>query len=335
MVVYPMNSSTPLPPPTGSSKLADAVTSWAVRWEVNDNPYVRGIGDALATGDDLPAWSAIDPWTALPHAEPANGTNWTRISRVFVILRNILVFVPVALTWFAISEASRAFGNFVDAKGDGQYNFLYFWQNGGPGYLDRAFQLPRIALIDFFIITVIVGLTLFAAMLNARGARQRSKYERMADEERDAIALKLAVAGHWEASASPESIAEAVAVALSELLQATHQVGDAADRLAATSTAMTTLTGPINSLTQEVSKFTTTGAGPLAQSFTGLAAAVGSLQHAVTDDTANVLSEIVVGLEVVNENLRRTAATVEFGTKQLRDDLDVLHHGLAASGRSR
>jgi hypothetical protein len=41
------------------------------------------------------------------------------------------------------------------------------------------------------------------------------------------------------------------------------------------------------------------------------------------------MSDVLAGLEEVNKKLLETAVGVEFGTKQLRDDLDAMHQRLA------
>ena len=63
------------------------------------------------------------------------------------------------------------------------------------------------------------------------------------------------------------------------------------------------------------------------QAVNDLGRSVAGLNDAVAGDTSRLLTDIITGLEGISEQLKRTSASVEFGTKRLRDDLDDIHKG--------
>ena len=96
------------------AEVRDAALSWASRWQVDDDPYIMGITDAIGDRENLTSWAAIDPYELLPYPEPHSGRGLRRLTRVILVLRNVTVFVPVALTWFAINKATSAYGPYLD-----------------------------------------------------------------------------------------------------------------------------------------------------------------------------------------------------------------------------
>ena len=133
---------TPTPayePPSGPIPQAPAAPSynqamqtmneWATKWNVADDPYVAGLNAAVARRDNMTMWASLDPTDMLPTPEIQSGRLLSRIARVLTVARNVLVFVPVALTWWAIQHATDAFGNWAKGRNE-DVNFLQFWQDG-------------------------------------------------------------------------------------------------------------------------------------------------------------------------------------------------------------
>lgn len=85
-------------------------------------------------------------------------------------VRNVLVFLPIFLTWFALYEASRAYGRYIEANPDEvRQPFLLLWQQGfgeGAGLLSPTFS--TVAIIDALVIALIIGLTFYV-----HGRRER------------------------------------------------------------------------------------------------------------------------------------------------------------------
>lgn len=102
---------------TASVSLQSALTelqAWATKWNCRADPYVVGLSNAISQRDDLTMWASLSPREYLP--QPVLSTRSgiiETVSRLLTLVRNVLVFIPVAITWFAIGKASEAYGLFT------------------------------------------------------------------------------------------------------------------------------------------------------------------------------------------------------------------------------
>jgi len=79
-------------------------------------------------------------------------------------LRNVLVLMPILLTWFALAEASKAYNAFIALYPDEvRQPFLLLWERGFGGEASRfAPSFSMVALLDAVLIAVIIALTLYS-----------------------------------------------------------------------------------------------------------------------------------------------------------------------------
>ncbi len=79
-------------------------------------------------------------------------------------IRNVLVLMPILLTWFALAEATRAYQRFIETHPDEvRKPFLLLWQQGFGGELNRwSASFSTVALIDAVIIFIIILLTFYS-----------------------------------------------------------------------------------------------------------------------------------------------------------------------------
>jgi hypothetical protein len=336
---------TPTPaydPPSGPIPQAPAAPSynqamqtmneWATKWNVADDPYVAGLNAAVARRDNMTMWASLDPTDMLPTPEIQSGRLLSRIARVLTVARNVLVFVPVALTWLAIQNATDAFGKWAadktSADPESGISFIQFWQNG-YGFLDDKYRIQNIAKLDFYLITLIVIATLVASLLESRAKSTASVLEKSADRERLFVGLKIAEALQGNKTASPESITESLAFALNDLSQAARDVSLAAARMEVASVGVESLTPRVESLNKQVGELNQRFGKDVVGSVDSLVSSVSTLGVTLGGDMQKFLSDILAGLEEVDKQLKGTAVGVEFGTKLLRDDLDAMHQRLA------
>ena len=340
-------TSTPTPayePPSAPNPQAPAAPSynqamqtmneWATKWNVADDPYVAGLNAAVARRDNMTMWASLDPTDMLPAPEIRSGRFLSRIARVLTVARNVLVFVPVALTWLAIQNATDAFGKWAEGK-EIDVNFLQFWQNG-YGVLADKYRIQTIAKVDFLLIALIVIATLVASLLESRAKAKVSVSEKLADRERLFVGLKIAEALQGNKMASPESITESLAFALNDLSQASRDVSLAAARMEVASVGVESLTPRVESLNKQVGELNQRFGKDVVGSVDSLVSSVSTLGVTLGGDMQKYLLDVVAGLEGLEELINKRGVSVEFGTKQLRDDVDALHKriGDLPKGRS-
>lgn len=170
--------------------LAERILSWASLNGAAQDPYVTAITEALITRKRWPMYATLDPFELLPHSDVSAPTRLKRLSFLLTLVRNILVFVPVALTWSAVSHATSAFAIYVSRNTGSVANFLEFWQNGFH-ILAPEWVIGYIAFLDFLLITVVITLTILVSFIDRRIALVESVRLSTADTDRIALGLEI------------------------------------------------------------------------------------------------------------------------------------------------
>lgn len=128
------------------------------------------LGSALTTESGRQPWSDVDLRRAF---------NTDRLSHVYAVrreggyapqrieiadkIRNVLVLVPILLTWAALAEASRAYDRFLAANPEEAGTpFLLLWQRGFGGEASMfSPTFATVALVDALVIAVMILLTIY------------------------------------------------------------------------------------------------------------------------------------------------------------------------------
>jgi hypothetical protein len=174
--------------PDGNLEVLEQLNAWARKYNLSQDSYVSALAGALENRSNLPFWSTMSATDFLPKSVIA--TPRSQFIYYLTLLRNLLIFAPVAITWLAIGEASRAFAVFTESNNSNVVNFLQFWQNG-YGVLAEEWTLSRVAILDASILLFIMVLIVIIANLNQRTQRQRSKLEIVADDDRMRVAIAV------------------------------------------------------------------------------------------------------------------------------------------------
>ena len=98
---------------------------------------------------------AIDPHAVAELLVYTRSTFWGLVE----VARNVLVFAPIALTWYGLSTATDAYQKLISAKPDLVTRpFLLLWQEGfeAPGVL----KFSTLAIIDASLIGILIVLSL-------------------------------------------------------------------------------------------------------------------------------------------------------------------------------
>ena len=204
-------------------EIADQLNQWASKYRVTADPYVSGLTTDLRDEKNLAMWATLDPLAYLPEPTISDGyaaIKWTRLLTVF---RNVLVFAPVALTWYAVGQATTAFSKYVAEHGTDVVNFLDFWQNG-YNVLAKEWTISNVATLDFLIIFLVIALTLVVSFQGRKGAEMQDKSEREVEAERVKVAMEVAGYLHDKRAVSNVTMNATLANALQKLLNATHAI---------------------------------------------------------------------------------------------------------------
>ena len=171
-------------------ELANSLTTWARERSLQDDVYVEQITGALENGTDLDFWAQYDAFELLPFPEVVEGAREGSWAETLMVARNIMVFVPVAFTWAAISQATEAFSRYSEANPNKIANFFDFWENG-YGVLNEFWKLSNVAKIDFFLLAIVILGSIGVAYLQ-KNARTKKNLSRMIlERERMGLALQI------------------------------------------------------------------------------------------------------------------------------------------------
>ncbi|MBV9448178.1 MAG: hypothetical protein JO345_20025 [Streptosporangiaceae bacterium] len=111
--------------------------------------------------------SAFPPQVLLPDAT-GQDNRWMRWVRGLELLRDLLVFAPVLLTWLQLRSALEAYNRTV-AQAERQHttavSFLLGWERG---FGNQVWPLSTSALLVALLIALVIGTTLAAHLLRGR-----------------------------------------------------------------------------------------------------------------------------------------------------------------------
>ena len=172
--------------------ISNEIESWATENDFVDHFYISGIINALRAQKDRNSWLTLDPNEYLPTKSKNNLRTLQRSLSLLNLARNSLVFLPVAITWLAISKATSAFSIYGKSNALNLINLLDFWQNG-YGVLSPKWSLSEIATLDFQIILTVIALTIASSLLNQRIVQKRVTTEEHFQKTRQELSMLISL----------------------------------------------------------------------------------------------------------------------------------------------
>jgi hypothetical protein len=173
-----------------SEALRERLRTWAIVNGQSNDPYVTGLYKGLEAGQDLAFWSTLSPLQYLPTYGQLKASGRQAAGKFLAAVRNIIIFLPVALTWAAVGEATRAFNEFIQKNAGTPANFLQFWQDG-YGVLDKFWSIGNVATIDFVIVATVIVLTAIVAILHNRSQAEQIGLSNLFTNSRRALAIEI------------------------------------------------------------------------------------------------------------------------------------------------
>jgi hypothetical protein len=210
--------------------LLSRLEQWSSKNGIAGDPYLASVTQAINTSSSLDFWSSLNPEEHLPRPQATSGSTQIKLAKYLAIIRNVTVFLPVGITWKAISEATTNFAEFTATNAAAPVNFLEFWQNG-YGFLDPNWRIGHVAELDFWIIIAVIALTILSTTFLNVGRSMAQKEQDLLDKERKVISLELQSYFSAPRSVSKKGVDESLAKALRNLTSATEAIAIAAANL--------------------------------------------------------------------------------------------------------
>ncbi len=160
-------------PPAGRLELAEELAGMAASLGEVDPRSAERLEDlarSIGTEDGRQRWADVDLRRAF---------NTERLARAFAVrreggyapasidvaarVRDILILLPIFLTWFSLSEASKAYQRLIERDPDQVRSpFLLLWERGFGGEASAfAPTFSFVAIVDAAIIGLIIALTFY------------------------------------------------------------------------------------------------------------------------------------------------------------------------------
>ena len=202
-------------------ELINSIENWIRKYQIANDPYLSRLIQSLRDKSNLSMLATLNPLEYLPNPKIHNMRSKDSLLHFLTVTRNSLVFLPVALTWIAVSKATTAFSLYTSKNSVAVVNFLEFWQNG-YGVLAKEWTIGRIAFLDFVLILLVILLTLFTAYLGKRNQNLREDEIELIDSDRTTLALQISAYLFTKQAVTPLSMNQNMATALRQLLNATE-----------------------------------------------------------------------------------------------------------------
>ncbi|MEO8746681.1 MAG: hypothetical protein ABI379_03360 [Rhodanobacter sp.] len=155
---------------------------------------LRNLRDAVDGGNQADAWASADINKLI---NPEQIVEYYRnqpiadsVASTLEFVRNILIFLPLLVSWFGISQAVSKYGDFLGKNQDQLTQpFLYLWQTGFGNQLPFIFRLGFLAGLDAVLILLLVGVSVGHSFLADLGKQGRFKEaERLRSDLANALA---------------------------------------------------------------------------------------------------------------------------------------------------
>ena len=170
-------------------KVADDLEAWADSIDAEDDPSVQHLVGALRSDDDLTVWAEVDLDTCLPQgAKPSPPKEAWR--RRLTVLRNILVFLPIAFAWLSIRSVTSSYRRYAANNPEAPVDFLSYWSSPSRGIE----QLQAVALAITFVVAAIIVVTVLIAATDVSSSKAAARELASRERERSHLLLKLRLA---------------------------------------------------------------------------------------------------------------------------------------------
>ena len=311
-------------------EIAQNLVDWAANNAVESDHIVQSLIQDLAAEENLAIWAGMDPFEYLPQPHPTVGNRFFSWAKTAASIRNVMVFVPVAITWEAVSKATVAFAKFVESNNATTVNFLEFWQNGYD-VLGKFWTIGNIASLDFAIILGVIALSLIATYLNARGSSINKSETQQIEAERIEIALALKMYLYSMREIDKTNVKEGIASSVSALLAATSTLAKTAKQLSGVVRELEEGVPAINEFGDRVGK----ESEKLVKQVAVLSASLGEINGSITGDLRDAVSNATVGLDLANEGLATSTQSIRTNSLAAENEIKSLQSLIKKANRGR
>lgn len=316
------------------------LATWATQRELLQDPYILTLIKDITEDRNLGFWAAQDPMQFLPAVETNTGLMFMKYAKFFALLRNVLVFLPVALTWKAVSDATTGFSEFVSVNNATPVNFLEFWQNG-YGYLNKFWTIGSIAQIDFLIILMVIFITIISNVLQNNGQKVNEIMNDSLEKEKINIILEIKKYLFMVKPSSVETINDDILLAIDKFNQGTREFNKISNNIESLSDYLVKAVPQVQAIQESMNKISTSnnedlekvlstfttqvnsGVNNLNTSLIDLQKNIGSINTLINEALINSVSSMSGDIDNSNRAVKRSAKQLESELENLSSQINI------------
>ena len=313
---------------------------WATQRELLQDPYVLSVIKDITEDRNLGFWATQDPMQLMPNVDSNAGLKFMRYAKIFALIRNVLVFLPVAVTWKAVSEATTGFAEFVSVNSATPVNFLEFWQNG-YGYLDEIWTIGFVAEVDFWIILLVIAITLVSNILQSNGQKVNELMNEVLDKEKVNLSLEIKKYFFMVKPSSVETVNNDVLLAIEKFNQGTREFNKISGNLENLSDYLLKAVPQVQALQESMNKIALTnnadlekvlntftsqvdsGVAHLNSSLIELKNNIGSINNLINEALTNSVANMTSDIDNSNNLVRLSARKLESELESLSTQINI------------
>lgn len=305
---------------TWKESILKRFSSWATKHGVIEDPYVLNLIKDITEDRNISFWANEDPAELLPLIDTKEGQRIVDIGKFLTIIRNMLVFLPVAVTWKAVSDATSGFAEFVSTNNATPVNFLEFWQNG-YGYLDKFWTIGSIAEFDFWIIILVIVISLLSNIMQNNGQKLHDAAFDLLEKEKISLAIEIKKYLYNAKPVESTSITQDVIVSIEKLNQGIREYNKISQNIETLSDDLIKVVPQLQNLQESMNKIGIANNNDLEK----VLASFTNQMNSSVEELNNFVNQLNVSISSV-KNLLDSSLTSSVGnmTKDIDDSNDII-----------
>jgi prefoldin subunit 5 len=202
---------------------ADALTIWIYERSPANAHILQQLEGDLRKNQRLNEWGqfALEDLLRPPRRDPRRFVAH-RIAAVITFFRNLLLFVPVAITWYAIERAAVAYSG--QLKLQVETTFLQVWLD------DADLTLATTAKIDAGLIGLLIVFTLLAQFMEVVADRSARRADERDERDFQSVLVSVGLFLHGFRSITPSALKSGLAEAVDNLRKSSEQLAAVSEK---------------------------------------------------------------------------------------------------------
>jgi hypothetical protein len=311
-------------------EISQKLSQWASGNGVESDHIVQSLLQDFADEDNLAIWAGMDPFEYLPQPYPTVGNKFFNWAKQFANIRNVLVFIPVAITWEAVSKATEAFAKFVETNNATTVNFLEFWQNGYD-VLPAFWTISHVASLDFAIILGVIVLSLVSTYFNARGSKINKVEVNQLEAERLEMALALKMYLYSMREIDKNNVEEGISSSVAALLSATSSLSKSAKQLLGVVSELENSVPGINAFGDRMGQ----ESEHLVKQVGKLTVSLSEINASITGELRDAVNAATNGLDLASEELVESTNSIRSHSVAAETEIKSLQSLIKKATRGR